>query len=59
MPICAPVLAHLFPQVFEQMIVGLGRVPAKKHVATIMNCGNLHAGIRARTHPNIRAPHPT
>ncbi len=37
--------AHLVPQVFEQMIVGFGRVASKEHIASVMDGGHRYASL--------------
>ena len=37
MPICAPISRHLFLAFTQQMVVGLGRMAAKEHVAVVVN----------------------
>ena len=37
--------SHLFAASFEQMVVGLGSMAAKQHVATVMDGGDIHAGL--------------
>ena len=45
MPMCALVSRIWLAQVFEQMIVGLGRMAAEEHVAIVVDGCHLHARV--------------